>query len=61
MSLFSLQEICNKCENAVWHECCKNFCHCKDGHEQTVNGYNGTCEHKVVMKNNGSQKKKRNT
>ena len=49
MSLFSLQEICKGCENAIWHDCCKNFCHCKKNHEQDVNGYNGTCEHKVVL------------
>jgi len=28
MSLFSDEEICAGCTHAVFHDCCKKFCHC---------------------------------
>lgn len=47
MSLYSLEEICIDCLNAVFHKCCNNFCKCKDDHEDIVNYCFGTCEEKI--------------
>lgn len=44
MSLFSCDEVCETCRKAKFHDCCKTFCRCEDGHE--INGMTGTCEHK---------------
>ncbi len=50
MSLFSLKEICKGCVHASWHDCCGNFCHCKNHHENDVNDYDGSCGYKVLGK-----------
>lgn len=43
MSLYSEEEICEGCDHAVFHDCCKKFCHCKIKMEQLANDLNGTC------------------
>ncbi len=48
MSLYSHEEICEGCTKAVFHECCSKFCHCEDNHEQSTNGYDGTCEYREI-------------
>ena len=50
MSLYTFNEICRNCKNAVWHECCKSFCHCKIGEISEVNHYDGTCKHKEKIR-----------
>ena len=46
MSLFTLEEICLACRHAVYHQCCKNFCHCKIADISEPDFYIGKCEQK---------------
>lgn len=46
MSLYSREEICLGCSKAVFHDCCGSFCKCKDGLDEGINAYHGTCEFK---------------
>ena len=52
MSLYTHEEICEGCVNAIFHECCNKFCHCIIDAEGDVNCYNGTCESKVNKEDN---------
>lgn len=44
MSLFSMEEICIECNNAIFHECCNKFCKCNINEEYNVNPSNGNCD-----------------
>jgi hypothetical protein len=46
MSLYSLEEICEGCIHATFHDCCNSFCRCGIKVSDDVNGYNGTCKKK---------------
>lgn len=52
MSLYTRDEICKNCKLAIWHDCIEchdsapKFCHCLEGHENSVNCVKGTCEEK---------------
>ena len=46
MSLFDHEEICEGCELAVFHSCCRKFCKCKDGHASGVDHSHGVCSWK---------------
>lgn len=48
MSLYSHEEICVNCVFAHFYDCCNTFCYCEEGHENDVNGSNGTCKYKDV-------------
>jgi hypothetical protein len=45
MSLFSFEEICENCKNAIWHNCPEcygdkiKFCHCKINVEELISHY----------------------
>jgi hypothetical protein len=43
MSLYSFEEICEGCNNAVFHSCCEKFCHCTLNLTQDANGMDNTC------------------
>jgi hypothetical protein len=48
LSLYSFEEICEKCENAVWHDCpdCYSkhkFCHCEIHAEEQASAIHGEC------------------
>ena len=51
MSLYSPEEICCDCELAVFHPCCKTFCHCSGHHESKRNHILGTCMEREEMQN----------
>ena len=48
MSLYSHEEICKGCIHAVFHECCKKFCHCED--IDLSDHYKGKCANKKESK-----------
>lgn len=50
MSLYSHEEICLDCDDAVFHECCNKFCNCRIHAAGTVNHLNGTCASKTIRK-----------
>ncbi len=43
MALFSLEEICEDCDNAVVHKCCGQFCYCKVLAIESCDYCHGTC------------------
>lgn len=43
MSLYSQEEVCLGCKNAVFHECCHKFCSCNMDKEDECNYCNSTC------------------
>jgi len=45
MSLFTFEEICEGCENAVFHDCCGRFCRCRvDANPDHIRG---KCSEKI--------------
>ena len=48
MSMYMSEEICEGCEHAVFHDCCKRFCHCKENNESYRKHTDGTCLFKKV-------------
>jgi hypothetical protein len=48
MSLYMSEEICEGCEYAVFHDCCKSFCHCTEHNEDYRQHMNGTCQFKKI-------------
>ncbi len=58
MSLFTFEEICEGCINAMWHGCGQcyqkwvgrgighSFCHCKINAEQNLNHCHSNCDFK---------------
>ena len=52
MSLYSYEEVCDRCAYAEWHTPCDvcgrgvTFCHCTEDREPFVDLLRGRCEHK---------------
>lgn len=57
MSLYSNNEICKGCIKSIFHNCCGNFCKCKENHEP--NYIEGTCKFKELIKKQRQKKEKR--
>lgn len=47
MSLFSYEEICEECSDAVFHDCCKKFCKCLTDHKSDCDHVHGQCPYKI--------------
>ena len=45
MSLYTHEEVCEDCVNAVFHNCCGSFCSCKVDDE--INPIDGSCMSKI--------------
>lgn len=56
MMLYSHIEICELCLSACIHQCCGNFCHCKDNHEEELDFKRGTCEYRRERGENEKKK-----
>ncbi len=46
MSLYAMEEICDGCLNAVFHECCRSFCNCKAQRKVIISNRDGSCSHR---------------
>ena len=46
MDIYTNTYICEGCTQAVFHDCCGEFCHCKGDYTDDVNYIDGECERK---------------
>jgi hypothetical protein len=58
MSLYTLEEICDMCDNAVFHTCCGQFCHCTLGLTDNCNYCHGECSSHTNNPENQNSKDK---
>jgi len=48
MSLYLKEEICQGCDYAAFHECCKSLCRCKENHIEGLDRCKGKCEYYTI-------------
>lgn len=45
MNLYSKEEICQGCDFAVFHDCCKSLCRCMEQRIEELDYYDGRCKY----------------